>query len=135
MTASKALAVIVAVALEATASAQGVVAFPQCGGGFLGLTYLMPRAETIAVFSGTVVDVRHLDTAMMVTFDVDRVWKGAISKRTALYRPDPASADSRASLQLGRTVCCAPSPQNPTAKASGGAVSARNCARSPAVRR
>ena len=93
---------IFAVALEAAAAAQGgVVVFPQCGSGFLGLTYLMSRSETTAVFSGTVVEARHPDAAVIVTFEVDRVWKGAISKRTALYRPNPASTDSRQVFDLG----------------------------------
>jgi hypothetical protein len=57
--------VIVAVVLETSIAAQGgVAATPQCGGGFLGLTYLVPRSETTAVFSGTVVDVRHPDARL-----------------------------------------------------------------------
>lgn len=97
----QALVVVVAVVLEATATAQGVVAFPQCGGGFLGLTDLIARSETTAVFSGIVATARHPDAAVIVTFDVDRVWKGAISKRTVVYRPNPVTPDSRQVFDLG----------------------------------
>jgi hypothetical protein len=97
----QALVAFVAVALEATASAQGVVVGPHCGGGFLGLAYLMARSETTAVFSGTVATARHPDAAVIVTFDVDRVWKGAISKRTVVYRPNPVTSDERQVFALG----------------------------------
>ena len=40
-----------------------------------------------AVFSGTVVDRQIGSVVQVVTFDVDRVWKGDVTKRTIIYRP------------------------------------------------
>ena len=96
-----ALVVVVAVVLEATASAQGVGTDPSCGGGLLSLPLLVPRSEVNAAFSGTVATAHPTDTAVMVTFEVDRVWKGAISKRTVVYRPNPVTPDSRQVFDVG----------------------------------
>jgi hypothetical protein len=96
------LAVMAVAVLEASTSAQGGIAeFPRCGSGWVGLSILIPRPEVIAAFGGTVVDVRREDAAIIVTFDVDRVWKGTISKRTTVYRPNPASGDSRQVFDSG----------------------------------
>ena len=59
----------------------------RCGDGLLGLTYLVPRAEATDVFSGTVSRVEKQEWAEVVTFNVDRVWKGNAPSVTTVYRP------------------------------------------------
>jgi hypothetical protein len=73
-------------------------------------TLALPRGECVAlsarsvmkpglaalVFSGTVVDVaRSSEVGYWATFDVDRVWKGAVSKRMDLYVWLPSSEGPR----------------------------------------
>jgi hypothetical protein len=41
----------------------------------------------------TVVGVQQRDGFLVMTFDVDRVWKGSASKRVVLYRPIPRPGD------------------------------------------
>jgi hypothetical protein len=64
----------------------GSISLP-CGSGFLGLSILVRLDEVAVVFSGTVVDLQRLHAAQVVTFDVDRVWKGDVTKRFVIYRP------------------------------------------------
>lgn len=46
-----------------------------------------PRVDV--VFSGTVVHVQQRDAVLVMTFAVDQVWKGSVSKRVMVYRPIP----------------------------------------------
>jgi hypothetical protein len=66
-------------------------AVAQCGGGFLGIEDSLAAPNVSAVFSGTVINVQTSGTVLIVTFDVDRIWKGRLSKRVVLYRPAPVS--------------------------------------------
>src|SRR5688572_28948419 len=82
-------------------SMAGTPAAAQCGGGFLGLQYLVTRSSVSALFSGTVIDVKqsafkgtvtdfgHSDSFLVVTFEVARLWKGNLPKRLVAYRPVP----------------------------------------------
>lgn len=48
--------------------------------------YVMEQPVFELVFSGTVVEItRTSDLGYRATFDVDRVWKGSVSKRFDLY--------------------------------------------------
>ena len=47
----------------------------------------MNRPDVSAVFSGTVAEVQALDAVLLVTFDVDGIWKGDVGKRAFIYRP------------------------------------------------
>jgi hypothetical protein len=47
------------------------------------------RPDVSAVFSGTVAEVQALDTVLLVTFDVDGIWKGGVGERAFVYRPIP----------------------------------------------
>src|SRR5579871_5272558 len=47
---------------------------------------LMEEKHVELVFSGTVVEIaRTADLGYRATFDVDRVWKGSVSRRIDLY--------------------------------------------------
>jgi hypothetical protein len=46
----------------------------------------MDRPEVAAVFSGTVLGLKRLDAVLLVTFDVNRGWKGEVGKRVVVYR-------------------------------------------------
>ena len=60
----------------------------QCGGGYLGVTTVLNGSPDIsAVFSGTVAETQTLDAVVLVTFDVDGIWKGDVAKRVVVYRP------------------------------------------------
>ena len=62
-------------------------AWAQCGSGYVGVKLEMNRPDISAVFSGTVAEVQALDAVLLVRFDVDRIWKGDVGKRTLVYRP------------------------------------------------
>src|SRR5687767_1299165 len=82
-------------------SMAGTPAAAQCGCGLLGLEYFVPDAGVTALFSGTVTDLRQSqfngtvtdfgrsDSFLVVTFEVDRVWKGNLPKHLVVYRPAP----------------------------------------------
>lgn len=63
----------------------------QCGAGYLGLNYLLSQDSVDVVFSGTVASVQRAGVTETVTFDVDRVWKGSVNMRTAIYRRIPVA--------------------------------------------
>lgn len=63
----------------------------QCGGGYLQIKEFLAAPNVSAVFSGTVVNVQANQTVLVVTFEVDRVWKGRVTKRAVVYRPAPVS--------------------------------------------
>lgn len=54
----------------------------------------MAMRTTVAVFSGTVSDIEESAGAAthLVTFDVQRVWKGTPTKRVPLYQPNTSEA-------------------------------------------
>jgi len=54
----------------------------------------MALPTTVAVFSGTVSDVEESAgaAAHVVTFDVQRVWKGTLTKRVSLYQSNTSEA-------------------------------------------
>jgi hypothetical protein len=62
-------------------------AWAQCGCGYVGLAPVINRPDMSAVFSGTVAEVEALGAVLLVTFDVDGIWKGDVSKRAFVYRP------------------------------------------------
>jgi hypothetical protein len=47
----------------------------------------MNRPDISTVFSGTAVEIQALDAVLLVTFDVDGIWKGDVGKRAFVYRP------------------------------------------------
>ena len=48
--------------------------------------YVMQNSFAELVFSGTVVEITRMgDVGYRATFDVDRVWKGSVSRRMDLY--------------------------------------------------
>ena len=63
--------------------------FAQCGAGYLSLKYFLSQDSVDVVFSGTVASTERASVTETVTFDVDRVWKGSVDARTALYRRIP----------------------------------------------
>jgi hypothetical protein len=54
----------------------------------------MALPTTVAVFSGTVTDIEESAGAAfhVVTFDVQRVWKGTLTKRVSLYQSNTSEA-------------------------------------------
>jgi hypothetical protein len=54
----------------------------------------MAMPTTVAVFSGTVTDIEESAgaTTYVVTFDVQRVWKGTLTKRVSLYQSNTSEA-------------------------------------------
>ena len=50
-------------------------------------TVLNGSPDISAVFSGTVAETQTLDAVVLVTFDVDGIWKGDVAKRVGVYRP------------------------------------------------
>ena len=58
------------------------------------MSQAMASATTVAVFSGTVVEIEEGAGAVahVVTFDVQRVWKGTVAKRVALYQVNTTEA-------------------------------------------
>ena len=81
-------AVALCVFLIATACVTPQRVWAQCGGGYPGVTTVLNGSSDIAtVFSGTVAETQTLDTVVLVTFDVDGIWKGDVAKRVVVYRP------------------------------------------------
>jgi hypothetical protein len=58
----------------------------QCGGGFAWIGYFLDRPEVSAIFDGTILDIQRRELALVVTFEVNRVWKGDVTKRQVVYR-------------------------------------------------
>jgi len=59
------------------------------------------RENVVAVFSGTVVDVQSSVVGETLTFRVDTVWKGEVSRMTLVYHPNGLPAQplpSRSSI-------------------------------------
>jgi len=53
----------------------------------------MAYATTVAAFSGTVNKVEEVNgRGHMVTFDVQRVWKGTVTKRVSLYQSNSSES-------------------------------------------
>src|ERR1043166_9684341 len=66
-------------------------AFAQCGSGYVGLELMLRQKSVAIVFMGTVASVERAGSTESVTFDVDRSWKGAVKRRTTIYRPIPVN--------------------------------------------
>src|SRR5256885_16123165 len=66
-------------------------AVAQCGSGYVGLDLVLPQKAVAVVFTGTVESVESAGATERVTFDVDRSWKGAVKRRTTIYRPIPVT--------------------------------------------
>ena len=67
----------------------------QCGSGYyINWSELLGKPEVAVVFSGTVIDRQIGSVVQVVTFDVDRVWKGDVTKRTIIYRPAHPEAET-----------------------------------------
>jgi hypothetical protein len=62
-------------------------AWAQCGSGYVGVKLEMNRPDVSAVFSGTAAEIQALDAVLLITFDVDGIWKGDVEKRAFVYRP------------------------------------------------
>jgi len=75
-------------------------AFAECVRVGNSLRAILPYADT--VFSGTVTDVTDLSGVIdrFVTFDVDRVWKGPVTKRFSIHSFDLTM--DRYSFDVGR---------------------------------
>ena len=58
----------------------------QCGGGLLWLGYFLDQPEVAAIFDGTILDIQRRELALVVTFEVNRVWKGDVTRRQVVYR-------------------------------------------------
>jgi hypothetical protein len=61
----------------------------QCGSGWLNLKDQMNRPPVTAVFRGSVVEWQRRESFLILTFEVDQVWKGTVSRQTVLYQPIP----------------------------------------------
>jgi hypothetical protein len=48
---------------------------------------IVNRPEVSAMFSGTVAEVQALGAVLLITFDVDGIWKGDVGRRAFIYRP------------------------------------------------
>jgi len=60
----------------------------QCGSGFIGRVSVgLNLPSTDAVFTGTVTDVTEFSSARVITFEVERVWKGNVAAKAVVYRP------------------------------------------------
>ena len=71
------LSVVLTLALPATAGAECI---------YVTANDLVSRESHEVIFSGTVVQItRTADLGYRATFDVDRVWKGSVSKRFDLW--------------------------------------------------
>jgi hypothetical protein len=58
------------------------------------MSQAMASPATVAVFSGTVSEIEEGAGAVghVVTFDVQRVWKGSVTKRVSLYQLNTSDA-------------------------------------------
>jgi hypothetical protein len=61
----------------------------QCGSGWLSLKDQMNRPAVTVVFRGSVLEWQRRESFLVMTFEVDRVWKGTVSRRVVLYQPIP----------------------------------------------
>ena len=66
-----------------------VPALAQCWSGWLSLKDQMNRPPVTVVFRGSVVEWQRRDSFLVLTFEVNRVWKGTVSRRVVLYQPVP----------------------------------------------
>ena len=66
-----------------------VPALAQCGSGWLSLKDQMNRPPVTVVFRGSVLEWQRRESFLVLTFEVDRVWKGAVSRHVVLYQPIP----------------------------------------------
>src|SRR4051812_10439294 len=73
----------------------------QCASSSVGLHEMVLRDGVAAVFLGTVRGIDDVGVAETVTFDVERVWKGAVKKVTTIYRPRPARVST---TSVGATI-------------------------------
>jgi hypothetical protein len=67
-----------------------VVASGECP--IISASNAIASPSSAAVFSGIVRQVQDPDTVQVVTFDVDRVWKGALPRRVELYQVNVSEA-------------------------------------------
>src|ERR1700704_6628648 len=61
----------------------------QCGSGWLSLKDQMNRPPVTVVFRGSVLEWQRRESFLLLTFEVDRVWKGTVSRQVVLYQPIP----------------------------------------------
>ena len=61
----------------------------QCGSGWLSLKDQMNRPPVTIVFRGSVIESQRRVSFLIMTFKVDRVWKGSVSRQVTLYQPIP----------------------------------------------
>jgi len=61
----------------------------QCGSGWLSLKDQMNRPAVTVVFRGSVLEWQRRESFLVMTFEVNRVWKGTVSRRVVLYQPIP----------------------------------------------
>ena len=66
-----------------------VPAMAQCGSGWLSLKDQMNRPTVTVVFRGSALEWQRRDSFLVMTFEVDRVWKGTVSRQVVLYQPVP----------------------------------------------
>jgi TonB family protein len=78
-----------------------IAVLAQCGAGSIGIEQLLSLHEVAIVFSGTVVGLERPGSTEMVTFHVERVWKGPVKEETTIYRPVPPSGDHSPLFERG----------------------------------
>ena len=87
----------------------------QCGSGYVGLNLIVAHPRPALVFVGRVVSVTDVGAApaQAVTFDVERVWKGAVRERTVIYQMLPVGRRSEHRLfQPGKQFLVVAHPLN-----------------------
>jgi hypothetical protein len=83
------------------------------------LEHHLSNPKVTAVFSGTVQDVSFAPAGQTATFQVSRVWKGRVGRRTVLYNGNSLMMqDERIELQSGRTYLVIAHRQSPDERAA-----------------
>jgi hypothetical protein len=124
----------VSVALALVAMLIPTAAHAQCV--IMPLDYYLPEDGVAAMFRGTVRDVRAVPAGQIVTFEVDRVWKGRVSKTTVIHNLN-VGADHETTFALGERHLVMPHRQNAAGRARFGndareALGASLCSSYPA---
>jgi hypothetical protein len=85
------------------------------------LEYHLSEDLTEAVFLGTVREVQTVPPGQVVTFDVERVWKGRVSRSMVTYNP-LSGADEERKYMRGERLLVMVSPLGSVNRARFGAV-------------
>ena len=104
------VALVLVMTLAPTA-AQAVCVMP--------LAFYLSEDGLAAIFRGTVRDVQAVPAGQIVTFDVDRVWKGRVSKTTVIHNLN-VGADHETKFVRGERYLVTPHRQNAETRARFG---------------